>query len=84
MALSTYVPLADTLAAERSAANRDVPIFMAHGTAGPDDPARARAASRELLERWAIRWSGTSTRCRTRCAPQEIDDIGAWLRRVLG
>ncbi|HEY3189373.1 MAG TPA: alpha/beta hydrolase-fold protein, partial [Solirubrobacteraceae bacterium] len=31
MALSCYLPLAEQLAAEASAANRDVPIFMAHG-----------------------------------------------------
>jgi phospholipase/carboxylesterase len=30
--LSGYLPLADKTAAERSAANRDVPIFLAHGT----------------------------------------------------
>src|SRR6185295_20111940 len=32
VALSTYVVLPDRLAAEGSVANRDVPIFMAHGT----------------------------------------------------
>ena len=32
MALSTYLPLAKTLEKERAAANRDLPIFMAHGT----------------------------------------------------
>ena len=32
MALSTYLPLAPLLAAERSAANAGIPIFMAHGT----------------------------------------------------
>ncbi|TVT49607.1 MAG: carboxylesterase [Denitromonas halophila] len=31
LALSTYLPLAETLKDEASAANRDVPIFMAHG-----------------------------------------------------
>src|SRR5688572_10555100 len=31
MALSTYLPLNATLEAERSAANGDLPIFMAHG-----------------------------------------------------
>ena len=31
LALSTYLPLADTLAAEADAANRQTPIFMAHG-----------------------------------------------------
>ena len=30
MALSTYVPLSDVLAAEASPANRDVPVLMAH------------------------------------------------------
>ena len=35
VALSTYVILPDTLADEASAANRDLPIFMAHGTADP-------------------------------------------------
>ena len=33
--MSGYLPLADTTAAERSAANRDVPIFLAHGTQDP-------------------------------------------------
>ena len=32
VALSTYLPLPDSLAAEAAAANRDLPIFMAHGT----------------------------------------------------
>ncbi len=33
LALSCYLPLPDRLATERVAANQDVPIFMAHGTA---------------------------------------------------
>src|SRR6188474_863577 len=35
LALSTYLPLAATLAAERNPANRDLPIFMAHGWQDP-------------------------------------------------
>ncbi len=35
VALSTYVVMPDRLADEGSAANRDVPIFMAHGTSDP-------------------------------------------------
>jgi phospholipase/carboxylesterase len=31
LALSGYLPLASQLAAERSAANQDIPLFMAHG-----------------------------------------------------
>ena len=35
VALSTYIVLPDLLAVEASPANRDVPIFMAHGTSDP-------------------------------------------------
>ena len=38
LALSSYLPLPDTLAHEASEANRDVPIFMAHGTQDPVIP----------------------------------------------
>jgi phospholipase/carboxylesterase len=48
--LSGYLPLADATAAERADANRDTPIFLAHGV---DDPvvslARGRASRDRLL-----------------------------------
>lgn len=48
--LSGYLPLADATAAERADANRDTPIFLAHGV---DDPvvslARGRASRDHLL-----------------------------------
>ena len=70
--LSGYLPLAGKAEAERHDANRDVPIFLAHGTHGPGDPDRPRAApSRDALVRARPRRSsGTSTRCRTRSAPR--------------
>ncbi len=49
MALSTYLPLAEKLPAEASAANRDVPIFYAHGTHDPVIPLAMAVASRERL-----------------------------------
>ena len=51
LALSTYLPLAGTLAAERSAANAGVPIFMAHGTADNVLAARARRSPRGARSR---------------------------------
>jgi phospholipase/carboxylesterase len=49
LALSCFLPLADTLAAEASPANRDTPIFLAHGTQDPLIPfARARRAQAML------------------------------------
>jgi phospholipase/carboxylesterase len=84
MALSTYVPIAATLAAERNAANGDVPIFMAHGTQDPIIPLAHARRSRELLERlgYPVEWHEYAMPHSV--SPQEIDDIGAWLRRVLG
>ena len=83
MALSTYVPLADRLAAEASAANRALPIFMAHGTADPMIPLARALASRDLLllQGYALEWH--EYRMQHAVCPQEIAAIGVWLRRVL-
>jgi phospholipase/carboxylesterase len=84
MALSTYVPLADKLALEANPANREVPIFMAHGTADPMIPfAYAQASSKLLLRQgYAPEWHEYPMQHAV--CPQEIADIGAWLARVLG
>src|SRR2546422_9850976 len=50
MALSTYLPLASTLAAEASAANRATPIFMAHGLYDPPIPIQPATMSRRPPE----------------------------------
>src|SRR2546427_9070932 len=46
MALSTYVPVGEKLSVEASMANRDVPIFMAHGTYDPIIPLNRAEQSR--------------------------------------
>jgi phospholipase/carboxylesterase len=58
LALSTYLPLASTLAAERTEANAAVPIFMAHGTDDPVLPLTLAESSRRVLEAqgYAIDW----------------------------
>jgi len=83
MALSTYVPLADSLAAEASPANREVSIFMAHGSSDPMIPCARARASRDLLQQqnYAVEWH--EYRMQHAVCPQEIADIGSWLRRVL-
>ena len=83
MALSCYLPLLDTVAAERSPANRTVPIFMAHGTHDPLIPlARARQAH-EVLARlgYAVEWHEYPIPHSV--SEAEVRDIGAWLGRVL-
>jgi phospholipase/carboxylesterase len=84
LGLSTYLPLGRTLAAEASAANRDVPIFMAHGL--HDDlipPARARR-SRERLNELGYRVTWREYAMPHAVCAEEIRDIGQWLRGVLG
>jgi len=83
MALSTYLPVADTLAGEASAANRDVPIFMAHGLDDPLIPIERARTSRKLLESagYRVEWHEYPI-AHSVCA-QEIADISSWLRRVL-
>jgi phospholipase/carboxylesterase len=84
LALSTYLPLAPTLAAEKTPANAAVPILMAHGTADPVIPLRLADASRRTLEEqgYAVDWR-TYPMGHAVCAA-EIRDIGAWLTAIAG
>ncbi len=84
MALSTYVPIAEKLAAEASAANRDVPIFMAHGSYDPLIQLARAEHSRDLLRGlgYAVDWREYPMP-HSVCA-EELRDIGAWLGQVLG
>lgn len=83
MGLSGYVPLADKVAAERHAANQDTPIFLVHGASDPVIPIQRAQQSRDLLLslgytiEWHDYWMQHSV------SPQEIIDIGNWLRKVL-
>jgi phospholipase/carboxylesterase len=84
MALSTYLPLASTLAAEASAANRDVPIFMAHGMYDDLIPISRAALSRDALVAAGYRVEWHEYPMAHAVCAEEIADIGAWLRSVLG
>ena len=83
LALSTYLPLGDTLAAEAHPANRDVPILMAHGAQDPLIPLARAAASRDALRAlgYPIEWHEYPMP-HSVCA-EEIAHIGPWLTRVL-
>jgi phospholipase/carboxylesterase len=83
MALSSYLPLASTLAAEASAANRNVPIFMAHGTADPLIPLPLASLSREHLKQHGYQVEWHQYLMPHSVCQEEIRDIGQWLQRVL-
>ena len=84
MALSTYLPLADSLEQERVDANRHVPIFYGHGSQDPVVPlALADLSSTRLRQQgYKLEWHeypglqhGVNL--------DEIGDISRWLQRVL-
>ena len=83
LCLSGYVPLAQSVALERAAASIATPIFMAHGSADPVIPLQRAEQSRDLLAALghAVEWHQYPMQ-HSLCQ-QEIDDIGAWLARVL-
>jgi phospholipase/carboxylesterase len=82
LALSTYLPLPDTIMAEASSANAALPVFMAHGTADSVIPLAHGATSRDLLrqEGYAVEWHEYPM-THSVCA-EEITDIGTWLTRI--
>ncbi len=83
LALSCYLPLADTLAAEAHDSNRDVPIFMAHGRADPVIPYDFGKRSATLLQaqNYRVLWHGYAAG-HTVCL-EELHDVEAWLQQVL-
>jgi len=84
MALSTYLPIADKFPAEAGAANREVSIFMAHGSYDPVIPLARAEQSRGILQSlgYAVEWREYPMPHSV--CPEEVTDIGAWLRKVLG
>ena len=81
--MSGYLPLRDKTEAERSFANRDLPIFLAHGTQDPMiDIARARS-SRDALTALGhpLTWREYPM-AHSVCA-EEVADINTWLLQAL-
>ena len=83
LALSCYLPLVDTLPAEAHPANRDVPIFMAHGRNDPVIPYDFGKRSAKLLKAqgYAVQWHGYAAE-HTVCM-EELRDIEGWLQQIL-
>lgn len=84
LALSTYLPLADTFAAERHTANTGVPLFMAHGHEDAVIPYDFGRQSCDLLKAsgMAPEWHGYAAGHTV--SMDEVRDIETWLHRVLG
>ena len=83
MALSTYLPLAGTVEAERHVANRGLPVFMAHGSLDPMISIGRAQESRKMLEAlgYPVEWHEYPMPHSV--CPPEIADISAWLVKTL-
>ena len=83
VALSTYLISANALPSESSAANRGVPIFMAHGTFDPVVRLAWAQASREALVQggYPVEWHEYPMEHSAEM--EEVAAVGAFLRRVL-
>ena len=84
IALSCYLPLAETLAVEACGANATTPVFMAHGIYDPVIPPSHAAASRDklLAADYPLEWYEYPMEHSV--CEAEIADISRWLRQIIG
>lgn len=79
VALSTYLPLAHSVATERSAASASTPIWMAHGDADPVIALASAVASRDLLEQLGFRLTWRTYPMGHGVSADLVRDLRAWL-----
>ena len=84
VALSTYLTMPENLADEKSPANIDTPIFMAHGSQDPVVPMQRGQYSAKVLEEngFSVSWQDYP-RAHAVCL-EEIQALGQYLNKVLG
>lgn len=79
LALSTYLPLAQTAQTESTTSSRQTPIFMAHGNRDPVVPCTLGLASREGLKSLGYTVAWHEYAMQHSVINQELRDIEAWL-----
>ena len=81
LALSTYLPLAASLEAEASNANRNIPIFMVHGEQDTVIPITIAENSLKELERLGYKADWREYPIPHSVSMEEIENIGGWLKQ---
>ncbi|MEW4983562.1 MAG: carboxylesterase [Cycloclasticus sp.] len=83
MALSTYIPMRDTLPNATQSGNGDIPIFYGHGNFDSVIPIDQAESSRHFLEEsgYCVEWNNYPMEHSV--SPQEISHIKTWLTTVL-
>ncbi len=80
MALSTYLTLDDSLAAEATIANANIPILMVHGTQDPVIPLSLAVASRTKMEALSYKIAWREYPMPHSLCMEEVEDIGEWIQ----
>lgn len=81
LALSTYLPLADSVQSEASRAGLGTPLFMAHGRQDPVLPYALGARSLKLLQEAGCKVDWHEYDMPHSVCMAEIEDISDWLSR---
>ncbi len=81
LALSTYLTLADSVGAEKTIANANIPIMMAHGTGDPVIPLSLARTSKAQLESHGYRVEWREYPMQHAVCGEEIGDIAVWLAK---
>ena len=80
MALSTYLTLDDSLAAEASLANANIPILMAHGTQDPIVMLALAISSRTKMEAQGYKVEWREYPMPHSLCMEEIEEISVWIQ----
>ena len=83
MALSCFLPLAGAVATEASPANRETPLFMAHGAHDPMIPLARGRQAHDLLATLGYRIAWHEYPMPHAVCAEEIGDIARWLTDML-
>lgn len=83
LALSTYLPLADSVPEEMQAGTQATPVFMAHGRSDTVVPYAMGMASRDALLGFGYQVEWHEYAMQHSVCDKELRDIEAWLTRKL-
>lgn len=84
IALSAWLPLAESLNIEKNSVNQNIPILMQHGTLDHLIPLSWAEQSRDYLLAANYQVQFNSYPMQHEVCIEEIHAVGAWLRKVLG
>ena len=82
MGLSTYLPLADTVANEINNANKNTPVFLAHGIHDPIIPIQLATNTQATLSQLGYTVELKKYEMEHSVCIEEVEDISNWINSV--